>query len=44
MIGAVGNCYEIYDRHVGPGTPLGLEATENRLWTDGGLLYTPPYR
>ncbi|WP_245973665.1 amino acid ABC transporter substrate-binding protein [Euzebya pacifica] len=44
VVGAVGNYYEIYGRHVGPDTPLGLEAVENRLWTDGGLLYAPPYR
>lgn len=40
----VGNYGEIYDRNVGPGTPLGLERGPNALWTDGGLLYAPPYR
>ena len=25
-------------------TPLGLERGVNALWTDGGLLYAPPYR
>mgnify|MGYP006333258215 CR=1 FL=1 len=24
--------------------PLGLERGVNSLWTDGGLLYAPPYR
>ncbi len=44
VIGAVGNYAEIYDRNVGPDTPLGLERGVNALWTDGGLLYAPPYR
>lgn len=44
VIGAVGNYGEIYDRNVGPDTALGLERGVNSLWTDGGLLYAPPYR
>jgi general L-amino acid transport system substrate-binding protein len=44
VIGAVGNYGEIYDRHLGPGTPFELERGPNELWTNGGLLYAPPYR
>ena len=44
MIGAVGNYGEIYDRNLGPGTPFDLERGLNSLWSDGGLLYAPPYR
>jgi len=44
VIAAVGNYAEIYNRNVGPDTPLGLERGVNALWTDGGLLYAPPYR
>jgi general L-amino acid transport system substrate-binding protein len=44
VVSQVGNYAEIYDRHVGPNTGLGLERGENALWTDGGLLYPPPYR
>jgi general L-amino acid transport system substrate-binding protein len=46
VIGAVGNYGEIYDRNVGPDTPLQLdrEGTSNALWTDGGLHYAPPFR
>jgi general L-amino acid transport system substrate-binding protein len=44
VIAAVGNYGEIYDRNVGPGTPLGLERGVNALWTEGGLMYAPPYR
>ena len=44
VITAVGNYGEIYDRHLGPGTPFELERGPNALWTDGGLIYAPPYR
>jgi general L-amino acid transport system substrate-binding protein len=44
VISQVGNYAEIYDRNVGPGSPLGLERLLNALWTDGGLHYPPPYR
>ena len=44
VISQVGNYGEIYDRNLGPGTPFELERGLNALWTDGGLLYAPPYR
>jgi len=44
VIEQVGNYGEIYDRNVGPDSPLGLERDLNALYTDGGLLYAPPYR
>jgi len=46
VIRAVGNYGEIYDRNVGPESPLALdrEGTANALWTDGGLHYSPPFR
>jgi general L-amino acid transport system substrate-binding protein len=44
VITAVGNYGEIYDRNLGPGTPFELERGPNALWTDGGLMYAPPYR
>jgi general L-amino acid transport system substrate-binding protein len=44
MISQVGNYAEIYDRNLGPETPINLERGLNSLWTDGGLLYAPPYR
>ena len=40
----VGNYAEIYDRNVGPKTPLGLSRGLNRLWNKGGILYAPPMR
>lgn len=44
VISAVGNYGEIYDRNLGPGTPFDLPRGPNTLWTEGGLLYAPPYR
>jgi len=44
VISQVGNYGEIFDRNVGPNTALGLPRGVNSLWTDGGLLYSPPYR
>jgi general L-amino acid transport system substrate-binding protein len=45
-IAAVGNYGEIYDRNVGPDTPLAIdrEGTANALAADGGLHYVPPFR
>ncbi len=44
VIAAVGNYGEIYDRAFGPDTPLALERGLNELWTNGGLMYSPPFR
>lgn len=44
IIKEVGNYGEIFDRYIGPKTPLGLDRGLNRLWKDGGLLYSPPFR
>ena len=44
VLEAVGNYGEIYDRHLGPGTPLGLERGPNALWSDGGLLHAMPFQ
>ncbi len=41
VISQVGNYAEIFEKHL---APLGLERGENTLWSDGGLLYAPPYR
>ncbi|MBE2269190.1 MAG: amino acid ABC transporter substrate-binding protein [Anaerolinea sp.] len=44
VIRQVGNYGEIFTRHLGPDTPFGLERGLNALWTDGGLMYAPPFR
>ena len=44
VIKAVGNYGEIFERNVGPKTPIGLARGLNAQWTDGGLQYAPPFR
>jgi general L-amino acid transport system substrate-binding protein len=42
IISEMGNYEEIYNRHLVPiGLPLG--GTPNDLWTNGGLMYVPPF-
>ncbi|WP_230534027.1 amino acid ABC transporter substrate-binding protein [Microvirga roseola] len=43
-IKAVGNYSELFERNLGPKTRLGLSRGPNTLWTEGGLLYSPPFR
>ncbi len=43
-IKAVGNYGEIFERYIGANTPIGLERGLNAKWTDGGLIYAPPFR
>ncbi len=43
-IKAVGNYGEIFERHVGLKTPIGLPRGSNNLWTNGGMMYAPPVR
>jgi general L-amino acid transport system substrate-binding protein len=43
-IRAVGNYGELYERHLGPNSPVGLERGVNNLWTRGGLMYAWPMR
>ena len=43
-IAAGGNYGEIFDRHLGPSTDIGLERGLNALHTDGGILYAAPVR
>jgi general L-amino acid transport system substrate-binding protein len=40
----VGNYGEIYDRNLGPDTATFIPRGLNSLYTDGGLLYSPPFR
>ena len=39
-----GNYGEIFARNIGEDTPVGLARGLNAQWTDGGLLYSPPFR
>jgi general L-amino acid transport system substrate-binding protein len=40
----VGNYGEIFERTVGAESPLKLERGLNDLWTNGGLMYSIPFR
>lgn len=44
VITQVGNYGEIFDRNLGPDTIFGLDRGINALWTEGGLMYAPPFR
>ena len=44
VISQIGNYGEMFERNVGPNTPIGLSRGVNALWTDGGILYAPPFR
>ncbi|MHC0054288.1 amino acid ABC transporter substrate-binding protein [Actibacterium sp. D379-3] len=41
---AGGNYGEIFEKNIGEATPIGLARGLNAQWTDGGLLYAPPFR
>ena len=42
MVG--GNYGEVFEKNIGENTPIGLSRGLNAQWTDGGLLYSPPFR
>ncbi|MFE4107602.1 amino acid ABC transporter substrate-binding protein [Almyronema epifaneia] len=44
VITHVGNYGEIYERNLGEGSQFALPRGQNALWTEGGLLYSPPFR
>ncbi|MDT8326063.1 MAG: amino acid ABC transporter substrate-binding protein [Roseovarius sp.] len=43
-IAAGGNYGELFEKNIGEKTPIGLARGLNAQWTDGGILYTPPFR
>lgn len=44
IIKLVGNYEEVYNRNLGPETPTYIPRGYNSLYTEGGLLYAPPFR
>jgi len=44
IIKLVGNYGEIFERNVGLKTKLGLQRGLNALWSEGGLMYSPPFK
>ncbi|WP_374272057.1 amino acid ABC transporter substrate-binding protein [Paenirhodobacter enshiensis] len=43
-IKAGGNYGEIFEANIGEKTPIGLARGLNAQWTQGGLMYAPPFR
>jgi general L-amino acid transport system substrate-binding protein len=43
-ISVAGNYGEIFEANIGSGTIIGLARGVNAMWTDGGLIYSPPFR
>ena len=43
-LSAVGNYGEVFEKNIGEKTPIGLARGLNAQWTDGGILYSPPFR
>ncbi len=39
-----GNYGEVFETNIGASTPIGLARGLNAQWTDGGLMYSPPFR
>jgi general L-amino acid transport system substrate-binding protein len=48
IIKHVGNYGQVYDKYMGSGSAEGIgiprEGSANALWTQGGLMYSPPFR
>ena len=44
VIRTMGNYSEIFERHIGVNTPVGLARGLNALWNKGGILYAAPFR
>lgn len=44
VIAGAGNYGEIFDKYLGLGSPMKIDRGVNRLWSDGGLIISPPFR
>ena len=44
ILASVGNYGDMFERHLGTASPLGLDRGLNRSWRHGGLLYAPAFR
>ena len=44
IVKQVGNYGEVFEKHIGVNTPVGLPRGVNNLWTKGGLMYAMPVR
>jgi general L-amino acid transport system substrate-binding protein len=43
ILQSAGNYGEMFERNLGQGSALKLDRGPNRLWTQGGLMYAPPF-
>jgi general L-amino acid transport system substrate-binding protein len=44
VVEAVGNYGEMFERNLGSRSALKIDRGLNRLWNQGGLMYSPPFR
>jgi general L-amino acid transport system substrate-binding protein len=44
VVEAVGNYGEMFERNLGNRSALKIDRGLNRLWNQGGLMYSPPFR
>lgn len=44
VIKTTGNYGEIFERNVGADSPLKIDRGLNNLWSEGGMIYAPPFR
>jgi general L-amino acid transport system substrate-binding protein len=44
IITKVGNYGESFEANIGESTSIGLARGLNASWTEGGLIYSPPFR
>jgi len=44
VIAGAGNYGEIFQRYLGMDSQMKIDRGLNRLWRDGGLMYSPPFR
>ncbi|WP_435235223.1 amino acid ABC transporter substrate-binding protein [Psychromonas sp. PT13] len=44
VVAQVGNYGEVFEKNVGKGSPLQIDRGLNKLWKDGGLMYSMPVR
>jgi general L-amino acid transport system substrate-binding protein len=44
VISRLGNYGEVFERNLGKGSPFRVDRQLNKPWTQGGLLYSPPFQ
>jgi len=44
IVKQIGNYGEVFERNVGMGSPLKLSRGVNALWTEGGMMISPPFK